>query len=125
VSWQGRPQPYPRSAIAITLTLRLQSGGPSSEYTRMTTDASVVFTVPVGSLPSGSYYWRVKDPKYLATSGSVTLAGAPVANVEMGRALAKEVPQAKYAELAGLGHFLLLEDPIAVANHVRDFIAKV
>jgi len=51
--------------------------------------------------------------------------GDPVANVEMGRALAKEVPQAKYAELAGLGHFLLLEDPIAVANHVRDFIAKV
>jgi len=51
--------------------------------------------------------------------------GDPVANVEMGGALAKEVPQAKYAELAGLGHFLLLEDPIAVANHVRDFIAKV
>ncbi len=51
--------------------------------------------------------------------------GDPVANVEMGHALAKEVPQAKYAELAGLGHFLLLEDPIAVANHVRDFIAKV
>ena len=51
--------------------------------------------------------------------------GDPVANVEMGRALAKEVPQAKYMELAGLGHFLLLEDPAAVANHVRDFIAKV
>jgi len=50
--------------------------------------------------------------------------GDPVANVEMGRALAKEVPQAKYAELGGLGHFLLMEDPTAVVNHVRNFIAK-
>jgi pimeloyl-ACP methyl ester carboxylesterase len=50
--------------------------------------------------------------------------GDPVANVEMGRALAKEVPQAKYTELAGLGHFLLMEDPAAVANHIGDFIAE-
>jgi pimeloyl-ACP methyl ester carboxylesterase len=48
--------------------------------------------------------------------------GDPVANVEMGRALAKEVPQAKYTELAGLGHFLLMEDPQAVARHIREFI---
>ena len=49
--------------------------------------------------------------------------GDPVANIEMGRALAKEVPQAKYTELPGLGHFLLMEDPPAVAKHVREFIA--
>jgi len=49
--------------------------------------------------------------------------GDPVANVEMGRALSKEVPQAKYTELAGLGHFLLMEDPPAVATHIRDFIS--
>jgi pimeloyl-ACP methyl ester carboxylesterase len=48
--------------------------------------------------------------------------GDPVANVEMGRALAKEVPQAKYTELPGLGHFLLMEDVPAVARHVREFI---
>ena len=48
--------------------------------------------------------------------------GDPVANVEMGRALAKEVPQAKYTELAGLGHFLLMEDPSTVAKHIREFI---
>ncbi len=48
--------------------------------------------------------------------------GDPVANVEMGRALAKEVPQAKYTELAGLGHFLLMEDPAAVAAQIREFI---
>ena len=49
--------------------------------------------------------------------------GDPVANVEMGRALAKDVPQAKYTELAGLGHFLLMEDPPTVGKHVREFIA--
>ena len=50
--------------------------------------------------------------------------GDPVANVEMGRALAKEVPQAKYTELTGLGHFLLMEDPETVAKNVREFIAQ-
>jgi pimeloyl-ACP methyl ester carboxylesterase len=49
--------------------------------------------------------------------------GDPVANVEMGRALAKEVPQATYTELKGLGHLLLMEDPATVAKHVREFIA--
>ncbi len=48
--------------------------------------------------------------------------GDPVANVGMGRALAKEVPQAKYTELAGLGHFLLMEDPQTVAGHIRQFV---
>jgi len=48
--------------------------------------------------------------------------GDPVANVEMGRALAKEVPQARYTELPDLGHFLLIEDPPAVARLVREFI---
>jgi pimeloyl-ACP methyl ester carboxylesterase len=48
--------------------------------------------------------------------------GDPVANVEMGRALSKEVPQAKYTELPGLGHFLLMEDPPTVAAHIRDYL---
>jgi hypothetical protein len=71
-------------ALVISLTLRLQSGGPASEYTGMTTDASGFFTVPVGALPNGVYNWRVKDPKYLANGGTVTLAGDVVNNVEMG-----------------------------------------
>jgi pimeloyl-ACP methyl ester carboxylesterase len=51
--------------------------------------------------------------------------GDPVANVEMGRALSREVPQARYTELPGLGHFLLMEDPKAVAKHIREFIESV
>jgi pimeloyl-ACP methyl ester carboxylesterase len=51
--------------------------------------------------------------------------GDPVANVEVGRGLAKEAPQAKYTELGGLGHFLLMEDPQTVASHIRSFIDAV
>ena len=40
----------------------------------------------------------------------------------MGRALSAELPQARYTELPGLGHFLLVEDPEAVAGPVLDFI---
>lgn len=89
VTWQGRPAPpNSRNAIPITLTLRLQSGGPDNEYASLNTDNYGFFTVTVGSLPTGAYNWRVKDPKYLATSGSVTLTGAAVTNVEMGLQLA-------------------------------------
>jgi pimeloyl-ACP methyl ester carboxylesterase len=49
----------------------------------------------------------------------------PVANVNVGRGLAKEAPQAKYTELGGLGHFLLMEDPQTVASHIRSFIDAV
>jgi len=51
--------------------------------------------------------------------------GDPVANLAVGRGLAKEAPQAKYTELSGLGHFLLLEDPEIVARHIHEFITGV
>ena len=38
----------------------------------------------VDSLVPGAYDWRVKDPKYLANAGSVTLAGSGTTNAEMG-----------------------------------------
>jgi pimeloyl-ACP methyl ester carboxylesterase len=47
----------------------------------------------------------------------------PVANVDVGRGLAKEAPRAKYTELPGLGHFLLMEDPETAARHIREFIS--
>ncbi len=51
--------------------------------------------------------------------------GDPVANVELGRALHLEVPNAGYTELPGLGHFLLMEDPEAVAAGITKFLALV
>ncbi len=51
--------------------------------------------------------------------------GDPVANIEMGRALHDEVPAARYTELKGLGHFLPIEDPAAVAGEIRTFIESL
>jgi len=50
--------------------------------------------------------------------------GDPIANLEMGRALSAELPQARYTELPGLGHFLPIESPEAVAGPVLDFIRQ-
>lgn len=58
-----------------------------------TTDSSGFFTVTTG-LPSGSYNWRVKGPKYLATSGTAVLPGAGTTQVEMGQQRAGDVDSA-------------------------------
>ena len=47
--------------------------------------------------------------------------GDPIAHVEMGRELARRCPKAAYHELQGLGHFLLMEDPAAVAEKIEQF----
>jgi hypothetical protein len=65
------------------MTLRLQTGGPVFEYTGLSTDPSGIFTV-TADVPNGSYYWRVKGPKYLANSGSVLLTRGAENNAEMG-----------------------------------------
>lgn len=84
VTWQGPPaQPNIRQQLPITLTLRL-GPNPEVEYTGLTTDASGFFMVPVSTLPSGTYNWRVKGPQYLATCGTVALSGVPTTQQEMG-----------------------------------------
>jgi len=47
--------------------------------------------------------------------------GDPIANIEMGREMHQLYPNARYTELPGLGHFLLMEDPAAVAREIRTF----
>lgn len=47
--------------------------------------------------------------------------GDPIAHAELGRELARRCPEARHVELAGLGHFLHMEDPAAVAREVRTF----
>jgi hypothetical protein len=91
VTWQGAPpQPDPRQAQPITLTLKLV--GVESNYTGLTTDANGNFTVSDWfSIPSGTQ-WRVKGPKSLANSGVVSFDAPasplcvppPPVNVEMG-----------------------------------------
>lgn len=82
-NWQGRPsQPDALQQLPITLTVKL--GATEANYPSQTTNASGYFTVSVSGLPNGTYNWRVKGPKYLANTGTVSLAGAPVANLEIG-----------------------------------------
>jgi hypothetical protein len=79
----------------LPITLTLKSTSIEVNYPVQTTDASGSFTVSVAGLPSGTYNWRVKsaqvgatppeyNPGFLAVSGTLTLAGASITNVEMG-----------------------------------------
>ena len=82
-------------------------------------------------LPAIAGYMReryVNSERWLGALGRASASaqfvwadGDPIANVEMGRKLHELYPEARYVELAGLGHFLLMEDPAAVAEEVRGF----
>lgn len=48
----------------------------------------------------------------------------PIANIAMGRALHALAPQAQYAELPGVGHFVPIEVPETVAAHVNRFVTE-
>src|SRR5207244_12937519 len=81
-TWQGRPdQPNTLQRVPITLTVKL--GTTEVNYPSQNTDSSGFFTVSLGSLPNGTYGWRVKDPKYLANVGSVAVTGSAT-SAEMG-----------------------------------------
>ena len=72
VTWQGRPaQPNALNQLPITLTLK--SALTEVNYAAQTTDASGFFTVSVNGMLPGQYQWRVKDPKYLANSGTTII----------------------------------------------------
>ena len=95
VTWQGRPaQPNALQQLPITLTLK--SGGIEVDYPAQTTSAGGYFTVSVGLL-NGTYQWRAKGPSgtnpitdtnstpgFLAITGTLTLSGAAITNVEVG-----------------------------------------
>ncbi len=83
VNWQGHlAQPNALQQLPITLTLK--SGSTEMDYPSVNTDANGYFTVSVGSLPNGTYNWRVKGPKFLADAGNVTLSGSMITSAEMG-----------------------------------------
>ena len=76
VDWQGRTPGTATYQLPITLTLKSTQYG-ETNYPPVTTDANGYFTVTT-NLPPGSYNYRVKNPKYLANSGTVTLSGSNV-----------------------------------------------
>ncbi len=83
VTWQGRTVGSSAYRVPISLTLKL--GTAESDYPAQNTDASGYFTVTVEGLAAGTYDYRVKDPKYLASAGQVALTGATTTQVEMGQ----------------------------------------
>ena len=72
-----------QSRIALIASPLNISGNDEINYPAQTTDARGFFTVSVAGLANGTYNWRVKDPKYLANSGSFTLVRGTVIQVEM------------------------------------------
>ena len=83
VTWQGRPgQPNALQQLPITLTLKSTAG--ETNYPAQNTTASGYFTSSVAGLPDGLYVWRVKNPKYLANSGTISLSGSGTTSVEIG-----------------------------------------
>src|SRR3954469_4149897 len=88
-TWQGIQQPNSRNSTqTLTLTLRLVGGDPLVQYANLATDASGFITVPVDTLPAGTYKYQAKGYRNLARGGQVSLGGGPVTNLEMGLMLA-------------------------------------
>jgi hypothetical protein len=115
VTWQGPPaQPHVRQELPVTLTLKSEVA--EYNYTGLSTDAMGYFTVPVGSLTAGAYNWRVKGPRYLANSGSLTLSNAPVTNQEMGLMRAGD---ANNDNLAGAVDFTIVRTTFGGGTDLR------
>ena len=116
VTWQGPPaQPNVRQQLPITITLCV-SGTPISYGA--TTNSSGFFTV-TASLPSGSYNWRVKGPKYLATSGTASLAGGGTTQVEMGQQKAGDT-NSTHDNIVNTVDFTTLKGVFGQASSVGD-----
>jgi hypothetical protein len=79
LTWQGITQPDSRNT-GLTATLTLCVSATPQVY-QVTTDSSGTFSVTTGLAP-GSYNWRLKGNRNLATSGVVTLSGTT--NAEFG-----------------------------------------
>lgn len=116
VTWQGPPpQPNPAQQLPITLTLCL--AGTNGSYAA-TTDASGFFTVTT-NLPSGQYNWRSKGPKYLATTGALTLVGGGSSHVEMGTENAGDV-DSTHDNIVSSVDFITLKSVFGTVSTIGD-----
>ena len=84
-----------------------------------TTNSSGFFTVTT-SLPTGSYNWKVKGPKYLATSGTVTLTAGSTTQQEMGLQKAGDC-DASHNNIVNTVDFTTLKGVFGQGSPVGDF----
>ena len=116
VTWQGPPaQPSVRQQLPLTLTLCV-AGAPVAYGA--TTDSTGFFTVTT-SLPTGNYNWRVKGPKYLATSGTVSLTAGSSTQQEMGQQKAGDT-DATHNNIVNTVDFTTLKGVFGQASSVGD-----
>jgi len=115
LTWQGPlAQPDVRQQLPLTLTLCV--GGTPASY-GVTSDSSGFFTVTTG-LSAGSYNWRVKGPKYLATVGTVVLTSGTT-QVEMGTQRAGDV-NSTHDNVVNIADFNTLKGVFGQASAVGD-----
>lgn len=116
VVWQGPPaQPNTRQQLSITVTLCV--GGSPVGY-GATTDPSGFFTVTTNLSP-GSYNWRAKGPRYLATAGAVQLTSGASVQVEMGVQRAGDTDPA-HNNTVNITDFNVLKGVFGQASSVGD-----
>src|SRR5207253_11094935 len=73
----------------VTTTLHLVSSGANTEYGPVAPDTNGFYTIPVGTLPNGTYAIRAKGHKNLSNNtnspcATVTLTGANVTSIDLG-----------------------------------------
>jgi len=89
ILFQGITAPSARyTTDTLTTTLRLVSGGPDIEYGPVAPDTSGFYTIPVGTVPNGTYTIRSKGHKNLSSGGvscdTVTLTGGLITQKDLG-----------------------------------------
>ena len=82
--WLLAARLYPQSAVG-------EADYPSGIPPFIDTDVSGFFTIPVTTLPVGTYQWRLKGPGYLASAGSLALTAAAINRADMGTQLAGDI----------------------------------
>jgi N-acetylneuraminic acid mutarotase len=116
VTWQG-PAAQPNTGQQLPVTLTLCVSATPLDY-GTTTDPSGFFTLTT-SLPSGTYGWRAKGPKYLATAGTATLTNGGTTQVEMGLQRAGDT-EATHNNVVNSSDFTALKNVFGSSSSIGD-----
>ncbi|MEO6456698.1 MAG: hypothetical protein ABIO92_00270, partial [Chloroflexia bacterium] len=100
LTYQGMPQPNAGNVQAITLQLQPTGGGTLSTYST-STDINANFTLNLGPLAPGTYNWWLKSPRYLATTGTLTIpAGCAPFSQEFGTQRAGDIDNTNCVDIS-------------------------
>lgn len=109
LTWHGIAQPHNRNT-GITATLSICVDGVAHDFT-VSTGITGSFTVNTG-LPSGTYNWRLKGHKSLATAGSIEISGG-LTHQEFGTQLAGDSDN---SNVVGAADFNILRNTFGLTS---------